>query len=85
MEGQRLILKNGTVIEDGRAGFFDGSLWLWMPGLTMAEAAAIAFDSSATSRIIFQYGDMEDVHSGYTVCTILMQDGNEIAVCLVKG
>lgn len=85
MEGLRLILNDGTVIENGRAGLADGYLWLWLPGWTMAQAAAKAFDPSVMGKIIFQYGEMEDVHAGYTVCINLMQESTEVAVCMVKG
>ena len=39
MEGRRLILSDGTVIEDGQAGLADGNLWLYLPGYTMQDAA----------------------------------------------
>lgn len=84
-QGIRLILNDGTVIEDGRAGLADGFLWLRLPGFTMQEAAAIAFDPQKTARIEFQYGEMEDVHEGYTTCTNIMTDDGRISVCMVKG
>ena len=84
MEGQRLIFKDSTVIENGRAGLADGFLWLWMP-ITMQEAAQIALNPAVTGKIYFVYGEEEAVYTGYTVCRNLMQDGGEVAVCLVKG
>ena len=85
MEGIRLILGNGTVIENGRAGYASGFLWLHLPGWTMQQAAAAAFDPSAFGNITFQYGEMEDTYTGFTVCTNIMQDEDEITVCMVKG
>ena len=85
MEGQRLILSDRTIIENGRAGLASGFLWLWLPGWTMMEAAQKAFNPSALHTIIYQYGEMEDTFTGYTVCTNIMQQDDEIAICLVKG
>ena len=84
MEGNRLILNDGTVIENGRAGKADKILWLWLPGWTMAQAAEIFFDPAKTGKIIFQYGEMEDVFTNYTNCTSLMMDSGEIAVSLER-
>ena len=83
--GHRLILADGTEIENGRAGYADGYLWLWMPGYTMAEAAAVAFNPLKTGRIVYQYGEMEDEYEHFTNCTTLMVQENEIAVCLKKA
>lgn len=85
MEGQRLILSDRTIIENGRAGLASGFLWLWLPGWTMMEAAQKAFNPSALQTVIYQYGEMEDTFTGYTVCTNIMQQDDEIAICLVKG
>lgn len=68
-EGERLILMDRTEIEDGRAGEADGRLWLWFGGMSLSEAAAIAFNPEKTGRIRYQYGAMEDVYTGYTDCT----------------
>ena len=85
MEGQRLILMNGRVIENARAGLASGFLWLWIPGITMVEGAEIAFDPEAVQHIIYQYGDMEDTFDGFTVCRNLMDDDGEIAIRLAQG
>ena len=81
----RLILKDGTVIEGASAGYTTGTLWCYMKGLTLMEAAAIFFDPKKTARIIVVYGEMEDVYVGYTRCTNLKIDmDGEVAVCLMK-
>lgn len=84
MEGLRLILNDETVIENGRAGYSSGFLWLWMPGLTMQDAAMIAFDAEKTEKIVFQYGEMSDEYEGFTRCTRIMEEEFEIAVCLTR-
>ena len=86
MTGRRLILNDGTEIENGEAGFADGFLWCYITGYTLPAAASVFFDANKTRRIVFQYGDMEDVYDGYTNCTNLMIDaGGNISVCMKKG
>ena len=84
MEGRRLILNDGTVIEDGEAGSADGVLWCWFRGYTMAQAAAIFLDPEKTAVIIFQYGEDEDRYEGYTECLRLMDDGGRVSVCMAR-
>ena len=86
MEGNRLILNDGMVLENATAGYSGGSVILHINGLTMQEAVGIMFDPSRTSRIVFQYGDMEDVHTGYTNCVNIGKDfDGEITVIMEKG
>lgn len=83
--GRRLILNNGTIIEGGEAGYSSGNLWLWFTGWTLQQAAAVFFNPAATMRIVFQYGEDEDVYLGYTDCTGLsIDEDGRISVCLVK-
>ena len=86
MEGQRLILKDGTILENGRAGYSDGFLWLWIIGKTLAETAEIFLNPKKTDRILFQYGDMEDTYEHFTRC-ITLSDGRdgEISICMTRG
>lgn len=83
--GKRLILADGTEIENARAGYSERSLWIWLPGFTMKEAADMAFDPLKTDRILFQYGEMEDEYEHFTDCTTLTRQENEIAVCLKRA
>ena len=83
MRGIRLILNDGTVIENGRAGYSEGLLWCYMTGYTMQEAASLFFDRSKTARIVFQYGEMQDEYEDYTDCiNIRIDTDGEVAVCL---
>lgn len=85
-EGKRLILADGTEIEDGAAGYAEGFLWLYISGYTMQQAALIFFDPSKTAHIIFQYGDMQDEFAGFTDCKTLTKDADgNISVCMAKG
>lgn len=86
MEGQRLILMDGTIIENGRCGYADGRLWCWVTGYTMQQAAGIFFDPDKTGEIVYQYGEMSDRYEGFTVCTNLFIDNDgQVSVCLVRG
>lgn len=86
MEGQRLILKDGTTLEDSRAGYSGGYLWLWVVNKTLAEAAWLFLDPAKTDVIRFQYGNMVDRYEHYTRC-ITLSDGRdgEISVCMTRG
>ena len=85
VEGMRLILNDGTIIEDGRCGISEGFLWLWFNGYTMQQVAMIFFDPDKIAHIVFQYGEMQDVFDGYTICrTININSDGQISVCLVK-
>ena len=85
-EGQRLILKDGTTIEDGRAGYSQGYLWCHFSGYTLQQAAAIFFDMDKTDQILYQYGEDEDEYNGFTSCILLKidEDTHEVSVCLTK-
>ena len=85
MEGRRLILNDGTTIENGEAGCADGSLWCYLPGYTMQQAASLFFDAAKTAKIIFQYGNMEDEYNGYTNCVTITTAGGMTSVCMKKG
>lgn len=82
----KLVLNDGTTIQDGHAGLADGFLWLWLPGTTIQSAAAIAFNQERTKRITYWYGDnLEITYSGFTECVNIMTQGFEIAVCMRRG
>lgn len=82
----RLILMDSTELENGKAGYADGRLWLTVVGMTLPEAAAIFFDPTKTGVIVFEYGEMRDTYEGYTVCVSLSVDSDgTISVCMVRG
>ena len=86
MEGLRLVLNDGTVIEEGRAGYSTGSVVLMFTGFTLQEAAGIVFDPSKTSRITFCYGEMQEAYEGYTKCVSIGIDmDGEITAIMEKG
>lgn len=86
MEGMRLTFKDGTTIENGTAGLAEGCLWLKLPGYSMQQAAALAFDEAKTEEITFEYGEMQDVYDGYTNCVNIHSDYDGlVSVCMKKG
>ena len=88
MEGRRLILNPGeheTILEDCEAGYAGGVLWLYLNGVTMAQAFALLRDEANTTVIVFQYGDMEDRYEGMTRLTGIMDDGEQVRASLKKG
>ncbi|MBR2209887.1 MAG: hypothetical protein IJ896_00200 [Fibrobacter sp.] len=85
MEGRQLVLNDGTVIPDGEAGLSQGFLWLYLPGYTIQQAVAVAFDSNKTAVIVFEYGDMSSTYEGYTVCTSVSEDDGQASVCLTQA
>ena len=83
--GHRLILADGTEIDNGRAGISSGFLWLWVPDKPFWDVGDIVRDPEKTAEITYQYGEMQDIYENYTDCTVLMVQENEIAVCLKKA
>ena len=84
--GRRLILNDGTVIENGEAGYSQGALWLWFSGYTLSDAAQMVFNPFRMSRIVFEYGEMSDEHIGFTNCITLQIDTDgRISACMTKG
>ena len=83
---QRLILNDGTTIENGDAGYSDGSLWLFFTGYTMQEMAGMFLDPEKTSKIVYQYGDMSAEYDNFTNCKTMTidTDGNN-SVCMARG
>ena len=52
----------------------------------MQQAAVLFFDPSKTSRIEFDYGDMQNVYEGYTNCFNLGIDvDGKVTVGLTRG
>ena len=81
-----LVLKDGTVIKDGRATIADGNLMIWLPEISVANAAPLVMDKRKTARIVYNDGSNETVYTGYTICTMLMTGfSGETLASLGKG
>lgn len=84
---RRLILNDGTEIENGDAGLSSiGNLWLWFTGYTMMQAAALFLNPEKTAQITFwRTEDAVDTYEGYTNCTNINIDANgRISICLTR-
>lgn len=84
--GRKLILNDGTILEGSEAGYADGFLWLYITGMSLQDAAIMAFNPEKTRKIAFWYENMHDDYEGFTECVNLSisHDGN-VSVCLKKG
>lgn len=85
MSTQRLILNNGTVLEDSGCGYSAGQLWCYIPHISMMEAFSLFSNSQNTSKIIFQLGESfpEDiVYEGFSHLGSMMEQENQIDIML---
>ena len=82
----KIVLNDGTEIEDGRAGYAEGFLWCYLTGYTMQRAASLFFDVNKTERIVFEYGAEQNIYEGFTECiNININVDGIVSVCLTKG
>lgn len=84
--GQRIVFADGTKYENTSAGYSDGVLVVFMnTAITLHEAPEIFFNPNKTSRIVFEYGDMEDTYDGFTHVTNMREDVDKnVSVTLRK-
>lgn len=86
MDGQQIKLNDGTIIKDGRAGYAQGFLWLYVSGFNPQEAEETFNNPEKTERIEYDYGEMKDVYEGFTHCEHILTDSDgNCSVCLTKG
>ena len=84
--GQRLILNDETVIEDGRCGYADGILWCFFAGYTFPQVAELFLNPDKTRHIVFMYGEMQDEYNGFTNCVNIGVDSDgQFSVALKRG
>ena len=87
MEGRRIILNPGPDeirLEGADAGYADGVLWLYMPGVTLTEAFALVTEPENIQRIHYEYGEMAQEYVGFTKPVTLREDDGESAAALKK-
>lgn len=67
-------------------GAADGVLWVTLDdGTTMAEAAVEFGDPENTAEILFEFGEMQEWHKGYTGLRMLISTPEGLQVCLKRG
>lgn len=87
MDGRRLILNPGPnqiELPGSEAGYAEGVLWLYLRGLTLAQAFAVLSDPANTAVIRYEYGEMEDIFEGFKHLTTLMEREGEVSAALKK-
>ena len=82
--GRRLIFANGIVWENTELGASDGTLWLFLNGITLMQALPVITNQNATMEITFEYGEMSDKYTGYTHLKNIMEDSTGCQACLIK-
>ena len=83
--GRRIILADGTIYEDSNAGYADGSLWLYLTGVSMIDAWPGVADPEKTAEIVYEFGEESITYDGYTSIQILMATENGCKACLRKA
>lgn len=80
-----LKLANGRILDDCQAGATESALWLYLKGLSMPEAAQIAFNPEGLEKIEFYYSILHNTYVGYTEAKAIIQRGETIEVQLIGG
>ena len=82
---EKLKLNDGSVINGGSAILSDGTLFLYMPGLTMKQAFDLLIDPVKTMRIEYTEVNGEKItYNGYTRLKSLTDEGSEISAVLKR-
>lgn len=82
--GRRLIFANGIVWENTELGAADGTVWLFLYGVTLMQALPVITNPEATREITFEYGEMSETYTGYTHLKTITEDATGCQACLVK-
>ena len=88
MDGRSLILNPGPneiELPGSEAGYADGVLWLYLKGVTLAQAFAILSNPENTSVIEFHYGEMVDAYEGLTHLTSIRENVDLVSASLERG
>ena len=85
MTGRQIRLAKGQVYGNAGCGYAEGYLWCYLRGARLAEVMEDFGDPESTERIVFEYGEMEDVYEGFTAVKVTKEDADGCAVCLWKG
>ncbi len=87
MIGRKVVLnpgENEIAMEQTELGYSGGVVWLYLHGLTLAQAFALLSDPANTGTIEFRYGEMADRFEGYTRLTGLMDRDGLVSASLEK-
>ena len=84
VEKPRVTLNDGTIFEDSQCGYAEHTLWLWLKGITFAQAFAAFSDPEKTKTILFQYGNQEETYTGFTEINLIQKSESTIDVRMIK-
>ena len=62
----RTILGDGTILEETECGYSKMGLWCFVKNLDIIQTFALFSDLAKTRIVRFQYGDTEEIYTGYT-------------------
>lgn len=87
MDEQKLILADGTEIEQGRAYLSDGELWLMIGwnGRTVLEAAKIFSDETKTERITYVHDEVDEFEGMTDLRMVMIDRDGTMNIKLTRG
>lgn len=83
--GRQIVMNDGTIYEDATIGYNGGVIWCNVPNKTIADVIPDFTDHQKTEKLIFQYGEDEDVYEGYTTLGAILQQENMAQIQLKRG
>ena len=85
----RLILADGTILNNCECGYADGNLWCFLKGISFSDAFTYFSDIDKFNMIVFEMGFSNDfydriTYSGFTELNTIQQ-GDETVDVRLKG
>lgn len=81
----RLILADGTVLENSECGYYEHELHCWIKDRTMAEVFELFSDPNKTAFISYTYRDYTQIYRGFTEMFLIRKTEDCIDVRLTGG
>jgi len=83
----RLIMADGTILDNCECGYYDGSLWCYLKDFAIIETFPYFSDSDKFSAIIFDiiyaigFTD-RTIYSGFDKITSILQKKGQVDICI---
>lgn len=81
----KLILADGTLLEESDCGYFDHELHCWIRKMDMTGAFLMFSDSERTKTIHYLYLGTEEVYDGFTQIVLVRQMEDYVEIRLKGG
>lgn len=85
---RRLVMADGTVLDESECGYADRNLWCFLKNLTFNQAFQIFSDPAKTQSIRFEYGLDSDpaveTYDGFIYIMSINRREQTIDICLVR-